>query len=552
MLSIDKVKKVVNSELDHRILAARKMSTKLRLHVNGEGLQAFLERINNYENKLQYEARAKHAISNKFLTEELLRPTDNAFNARGGSQNYKFKSEGKEEDFIKKLVNVRDHSSLSEYVESTWFNKFVTDPNGLIFMEVTDKDKEGVELAEEDKKAEPCYKSIYSIQAYKQNGIYVDWVIFEPHVEIIDKENKDEKKKQFWAVDSEFYYLYEQKADDIVLITTIENSFDRVPAILCSNIIDNVTGWKKSPIDSQVELLDKYCIDNSVLNITQFFHNYPVPWEYVDVCPNCNGTKATGNDDAVCSTCNGTGKNERKDVTATIELKIPDTDGVEITPPGGFLTTPIDAMNQQVVLIDRIWNILYFVHWGASQEKNGNETATGRFIDVQPVNNRLEKYSRSIELVHTALANFLGQFYFPETFEKAFIQYGRRYLIETPDQIWEKYLKAKKDNAPTSTLDLLLSQYIESEFRDNEHMFVIEMKKIHLEPFIHWDIVTVQSLNVSDDDYKKKLYYNEWIKTKTNKELFDTELKVLEQELIKYTDSKQLTKTDTNGNEQIV
>ena len=93
MLSFDQVKNILDSELDPRIKAARAMKDKLRLHVDGIGLQEYLSRINNYENAGQFTARQKHAISNKFLTEELLRPVDNAFHARGGSKNYQFSSD---------------------------------------------------------------------------------------------------------------------------------------------------------------------------------------------------------------------------------------------------------------------------------------------------------------------------------------------------------------------------------------------------------------------------------------------------------------------------
>ena len=56
MLLFDKVNKIINSELDKRIVDARLMSEKLRLHVDGIGLQSYLERINNYENEEQFNA----------------------------------------------------------------------------------------------------------------------------------------------------------------------------------------------------------------------------------------------------------------------------------------------------------------------------------------------------------------------------------------------------------------------------------------------------------------------------------------------------------------
>ena len=90
MLTESDVKSIITSDLNPKIQYARDICTKLKLHVDGEGLQEFLTKINNYENDLQYQARKKFAITNQFLTEELLRPTDNVFNAKGGNKNYKF------------------------------------------------------------------------------------------------------------------------------------------------------------------------------------------------------------------------------------------------------------------------------------------------------------------------------------------------------------------------------------------------------------------------------------------------------------------------------
>jgi hypothetical protein len=562
VLSFEEVEVIVNSELDHRIVSAREMSRKLRLHVDGIGLQDYLERINNYENEAQFLAREKHAISNKFITEELLRPVDNAFHARGGSRNYKFKTSGKEDELVDKLVDVKANASLSEYIEQEWFHRFVTDPNGLIFMEIKESEEEGETVREElreepDTVIEPTYKSIFSIRAYEQNGIFVDWVIFEPHVLIPDAKepDKEEKtKKLFWAVDNKFYYLYEQSDEGLKLINEIENSFDKVPAILCSNIHNNVTGWKKSPIDAQIELLDKYLVSNSVLNISEFFHNYPIPWRYVDECNTCHGSGTTVSQAAQnrgseisCTSCGGTGK-ATKDVTDGIDLKFPaNNDDPQIDPPAGYITTPTEAWTNQITSLDRGWDIMYFSQWGTTVSKDTeNETATGRFLDAQPVNNRLNKYSKSIEQAHTAIANFIGQFYFPETFEIAIIQYGRRYLIETPDQIWEKYLKSKNDDAPTSTLDLLLFQYYESEFRENERLFIYESKKARLEPFVHWDVKLVKDLAINQTDYYKKVYFSEWIHRNEVTYIIDTDLEKLDEELTTFATEKIPKQTETD------
>jgi hypothetical protein len=551
MLTLEEITLIIKAPTPPKIEWARKMNAKLLLHVEGIGLQDFLARINNYENAEQYKAREKHAISNKFITEELLRPTDNAFNARGGSKNYKFStdSERKETIFTNRLAVVRNSHSLSWYVENQWFNKFITDPNGLIVIE---SDVEGV--PQKERQAYPTYKSIQSIKAYHQNGIYVDWVVFEPHYKTTEDKtrfifkNTTSKNEKRWVVDEVNWYLVEANNGIVSIIDTITHGFDRVPAILCSNIVDNVTGWKKSPIDAQVELLDKFVTSNSVLNIAEFFHNYPQQYIYVDKCKRCNGSGSIGTAEKweTCSECDN-GKADRKDPTDLIRLTVPKKDEPKIDPPSGFIFMPAEPWELMTKSVDRTWNRIFFSHWGTVVSREGkNETATGRYIDAQPVNNRLNKYSKSMEQAHSAIADFLGQYYFPLTFEKAFIQYGRRYLIETPDQIWEKYLTAKKQDAPVTTLDILLFQYLDSEYRENETMLAIEIKKVKLEPFVHWDIKTVRaSETISDEDKQRKEFFGEWIHTVKPEEFHSEDTVKLRGKLDIFINSKSIANGST-------
>lgn len=548
MLTKEFVKSVIESDLDPRIKQAREMNKRLLLHVEGVGLQEYLSRIVNYENDLQFDARKKHAISNKFVTEELLRPIDNIFTAKGGGKYYIFSTnqENNDKEFRLSLSNVKNGQSLSEYIESEWSNKLITDPNGLIFCEIENYD----ELHDyNEPKIYPCYKSIQKIRNYKQNGIMIEWVIFEPHKIDIDEENEKKQIEYFWAVDEYYYYEYKIENGEINEISKIENIFEFVPAVLCSNINDPITGLKRSPIDAQIELLDRYVLSNSVLTIAEFQHNFPREWEYVGDCNVCGGSGVLMNGDK-CDICGGTGLRTKNDVTDKTLLQIPKEGEIKIDPPSGYTYLPTEPWELMVKSIDRYFDIIINSHWGATKEKKDNETATGRWIDVQPVNNRLSKYSKSAQLVHNKLAYIFGKFYFPETFVKSDITYGQRYLIETPDQIWEKYIKAKEKNAPVSTLDLLLTQYIESEFKDNEVMFNYEIRKIKLEPFIHWDIEIVRSsINISNEDKAKKEYFNEWINTLEIKDIITSKMDDLRNMLTEYSLNK-LKNNDQSKNLQ--
>ncbi len=552
-------------EIDPRMQRARDMNNDLVMHVEGvkELVDKFLIRINNYENEGQHLARIRHTITNKFVTSELLRPTDNVFGAKGGSKIYKFSTEKKdaENELIDKLQNLSNGYKLSQYMEQVWFRKLITDPNGLIFMEVTNKDNI------EDNEIYPTYKNIHTIKAYKQKGIFVDWVIFEPHKKIKDVKNKEEEAR-FWAVDEINYYEYEIKLkngdSELHLINEIPHDFGKVPAVLCSDIIDNypITNsiynedWKKSPIDDQIELLNKYLTSNSVLTLQEFMHAYAREWEYGDDCKACNGTGIIENkglqsrdnesNNTPCDCSNGQYK--RKDPTDSIIMRPPEDGQQKLDPPGGYIYLPTEPWELQVTSVDRYFDLIFRSQWQTTYEKQENATATGRFIDAQPVNNRLNKYSTTTEIIYTAITNFIGKYNFPDTFERAFIQLGRRYLIETPDQIWKKYLESKKDKAPVSSLDLLLFQFLESEFKENEQMLVYEIKKAKLEPFIHYEIGTVRSSNyITDEDKRKKEYFNEWIKTKSINDVTQTDFEILNKELTNFANGKIIIPEQNNN-----
>lgn len=515
-LTLEKITEYYNFP-DVRIASARAYSDKLNLHVNGVGLDQALEKINNYENDAQKIARDKFAISNKFITDRLLRPTDNVFSAKGGFSRYIFSSGSgeKENEFKDKLKDVYSGYSLSQYIHRIWFDKYIVDPNGLIFFEVSE---EGDEIY-------PCYKSIHSIRNYHQDGIKVSWVIFEPDVHVIDEEPESKSKEQteseyFWAVDELNYYRCvnkTKKGESIITIQeTKQHNFGRVPAVICSDIEDHVTGWKKSAIDQQVELLNKFMVDMSVSNIVDFRFAYPAMWEMVDDCNICQGTGLVKNEGGVtrdgnthhaCPNCNGSGRGDRKDVTDTYKIKFPAEGEPSIVAPLGYVYMPIDAWKLKEELNDKTWNKIIFSHWGTSLEMNGSQyaTATGRFIDTQPVNNKLNRYTESVELIENSAVEIYGKFYYPETFISSNVVYGRRYLIETPDQLMKRYTDFTNISDNALMADITWEQYLESEFRDNDQLLEYNKKIASLDPFPHYKVADLIQLKMTNE-LKKKLY----------------------------------------------
>lgn len=558
MLELSFVEEIYNKkELDPRMARAREMNRELVMHVDGEEelTDECLERVNEYENEGQHEARTKHRMVNKWVTSKLLAPAQNIFSAKGGSTNYKFTTnqEDSEQKLSKIFQNLPNGYSANSYMKDVWFKRYVTDPNGLIF----------VEVPQDGGDPYPAYKNIHKIRMYEQRGIFTDWIIFEPH------DTKKIGKKIimfFWAVDEKNYYLYSyqyKKGEDIKINPekAIPHDFGKPPAVLCSDITDTypVSGsmfsgyWKKSPIDCQLPLLKKILVSNSVLAIQEFQHCFMREYEFADPCEKCGGSGVIdsvvdGQRTEISCGCEN-GNYTRKDPTDKLILRMPEKDQPPIGDPAGYIYPPVEPWKMEVGIVDRYMELAMESQWMATFEKQDNATATGRFIDTQPVNNRLGVYTDSYDRIGSAMLFFIGVYHFPKTLESVSKRGGRRYLIETPDQVWDKYMKSKKDKAPVFVLDFQLSEYLESEYRENDQLLLYYSKLAMLEPFVHYSLDIVRNSEyISAGDKMKKEYFGEWAKTQPMATIVMEDYEKLDNKLLEFSKSK--IKNEENGKKQ--
>ncbi len=560
------VKALALAETDDWIKTARKDSKKLKMHFFGDKKDQFLTKIEGLENDVQLQLRKDHAPSNKHLVENMLRPFDNVWSAKGGLVKLTMKSDELQERFNQQIKNVKNGKDAHQYLKDIWSNFFFTDPSGLLFME----------LSSDGDEAYLTQKSIFDIKNMKVAGIQPEYVVFEVD-EIITEDDgiktnesekqrkaKAEKMKKMWIIDDAFYYRVQVKGKEATIIEsrTVANSFEKVPGIVNSSVFDTNRKMAVSPVWKQVELLDNYLVNNSVKEIHQFLHGYPIFWMYSRRCEACNGKKEiyhppedSSQEDGTwkdCMTCNGTGRSKKKDVSDGIDLAPPkDANSPTIDEPAGYVEPGIDTWKQQRTELDWKWNQLFFSHWGTTVERGGKgETATGRFIDAQPVNNRLNDYSDAVEVVHKWVLVMFAKFIAENSVDSVVVNYGRRYLIETPDQIWEKYIKAKNDNAPETALNLLLIQYYESEFQHNEVMREYYLKLMLVEPYVHKTVEQVMNLPVDEQEKKTKLYFQEWANQTMISEVISTTVENLKKSLRTFADTKQLVFTNGNSEQE--
>jgi hypothetical protein len=480
-------------------------------------MDEYIAYINSFENQDQYRIRKRYARSNKDLFDRVLRPIDNVFSAKGGSTYFDMP----EEQSLKLrgiLMNVENGLSIRKWVEEYWLKAYVVDPMGLIFIEVGNNE------------AYPTYKCSSSIIDYQLNGRKLDYVVFSTP-----------DKDVYRVVDGDLDRMVSVKGEDVTILDSYPNHFGYVPAILCSDIPTFGTSLYQSPIASVIQVADEYLRDCSVKSVYKLLHGFPKSWAYASVCDKCEGQGLIKGQE--CPSCKGTGYRLKWDVADVKMIPPPSSKEDPVIAPnvGGYITPDLEAWGKMTEELELLENAIFYTLWGTRQrDEADNETATGRFIDVQPVNSRLSKISETAESIERFITDALGMFYFPNMYKGSSIHYGRRYLIEGPDVIWEKYERARDKGAPTSVLDSLLKEYVQARYQANSLELAVQLKKIKLEPFVHCTVEQVQTMSIVQEDYLKKAYLSDFFDSLEPNEILSKSIQQLDSKLAQYVKLKQL------------
>lgn len=493
----------------HFIQESREYSCKIKRHTKKEGLDEFLARINGYENETQHKLRKKFAISNKFIISELLRPIDSVWTARGGSFDIGATSENIKIDFYTFSSTAWGGRSINDFVKTVWREAFIDDPNGLIY----------ISFDQVSGQYYPEFISTSRILDYAVRGQSLSYLLFEP-----DEVDTDTGKEYFYKlIDPQLISTYRKSGDEVTLIDFAKNPAGMIPAVVVSNLVTSEEEHRLSPIDAQIELLDSIVRKNSVKEIFEFLHGYPKHWAYGEVCSECGGQGRVDNTNKEsaelyvnCPKCNGTGQpGSKTDVSDMSLLRIPEGDQAKLAnKPMGFESPDVEVWQEMRGELDWMFDWIFRSHWGTTISKgSASETATGRFIDVQPVNNRLAKYSDSAELIENEIYSIIQKLNFANTVTRVRRQYGRRYIIESPDAALKRYSEGRLAKLPATLLDYLLDQYYSSEFASDELSYNRRNKLNRVEPFIHSSIEEVQAMPVPDEVKIQKAIFSEWLST---------------------------------------
>jgi len=502
---------------DKWVVKAREKSKTLKALVNGDGFhEELINRIEHLESEERAIIRGKYSKDIRDLFSRVMKKRQNVFDANGGSENDEITSDTIKDEFFERLSHFKANKSLYNYLSETYFQLTDIDPNGVILLEY--------EQINDEFNLYPTYKSIDDIRYYKSNGQLLDYIVFEPKV------HEETQVKSWRIIDDINDYTFTEVQGNFILNEdkTFEHPFGKVPGVILSNTCKTGDEIRYSPIHDITELSKDYARDKSILTIYKFQNGIPIHYRYGSKCKTCSGTGKTGNNS--CSTCDGKGYPKKADVSDMHIIPIP-KDGQPVLGDkiAGFTSPDLDTWKQykedlrdmEVLIDDTIWGTDK-THYS----KHSNETATGRYIDLQPVTNTLNKYSDVVEYVYNTFANwtlnFVDRTKNPE--EKIYNRsFGRNYIIESPEVLAERYGEAKKKGDNNTILDKMLEEWILSKYKSDPFMQTQMIKKAKVEPYVHLSTEQVNNFFGKVEANKKVLFHDFW--EECNKDLTYKELK---------------------------
>ncbi|MEL4307422.1 hypothetical protein [Joostella sp. CR20] len=481
----------------------------LDIYCHGGDVASELEQVKNYENDSQKDLRRKIARSTKDLVSDLIKPSEKVFSASGSNLEIELKAKANEDKFKQHLSKLPDGGSIRQWMQNYWLDAYICDPNAVLLVE---SDDNGI--------AYPTYKSINVIYDYLVTWGKIEYLVLRY------KEVKDDKGKITKIV----YRIYDDNTDGLYYLDSnqkikeyteeenevINHNLGFVPAVIASDIVDKKTSGKLSFINKIDEILKEYMRDSSVHSIYKFLHGFPRYWQYSTNCTTCFGKGQIKDPQdntkmVTCPTCSGTGLKKTHDVSDGINLPIPkNSDQPKLAPDlAGFVQPDLKTWEKQVEEMQSMKRDMHFAIWGTHISDEKSNTATGRFIDAQPVNDTLNTITSTGERIEEALITYMAEIMYPEGVTSISSKWGRRYMVETPDVLWEKYITAKEKQAPITTLDYLYKQFLSAEYHNDNKMLDQKLKEFYLEPFPHYSLSDLKDM-ATKEQIQKKLLFSDW------------------------------------------
>jgi len=551
------------------IQKGREMNKKLMLHVYGKGMDDAIVQCEYFENNDIYGIRKQYSISNKDVFGRLLQQEDMVYSAKGGSSNFGM-SEENEKRMHALLADVRYGMGLRKWMKEFATPAYRTDPMGIIFIEIEQLlQVDGVAI--NTPKAYPTYKSIFSIYDYESTGRRLEYVCFRlpakdakaygvPYAALADY-TLTQETPYYRFVDDEKDVIVKWDGGDLERVgDQMPNIWGRTPGFVNSDLMKfDEPGCFYSPLDLTMELADCFLRDRSIRNLQKHYHGFSKPIEPLLDCGKCAGTGYI--EAGACPDClpypgakQGTGYKMRTKVADVARFPMSlfeNGGGFDFKKVFGYVTPDIEGWEKQDSSLADLEDLMHWTYWGtgapqrpagptAKAGQNQEETATKTLDNRQPRYARLNATADWGERTEMMIADFIGYFWFRDTYKRASIAYGRYYILETPDELMKKYQEMRTSGAPEASLFEALEKYYHSAYQSNPIELAIRLKLLYVEPFPHLKISEAKNIVTDFTDFNCKLYFDEWYALKQDMEILSKPVEALREDLRAYVEKKGL------------
>lgn len=563
VLTDSEIVQIIESGASDLMKLARKKAKKRNMHVTGKGATEFLKRLDGYETSAQKILREKLLKSNRSLFSFILRPCDKIFTAKGGSINYNL-AENRKQIVQQGISNVSDNLDIKTYLKKVVKPYFVIDPNGVLFIDLDEEGKLQTEIVTTE-----------YILWYKHKGNQVEAIIFEPYKRKLTKNEekvymaisedrlRQERDKLYYrVVDAETDRIYVNDGGQIREMANerLNNFFGFVPSMILGDVRDPNTGLYESIVEDIIEDADMFLRRVSVTNVHELAHLYPRYWSYEQACTKCGGegefsylmTEATDEAPAVyktetCTSCGGVGYKTRTNPSDELVLKAP-MEGEPVLAPNvaGYVQPDLGSAKFYNELIEKAKNTMFQAMWGTTYEQGGKrETATGRFLDAQPVQDRLKDISYTFSRMHKFILDCYGKILLGDRNYESSVYYGNRYILESPDDVLDKYIETSRENVSDITKIDLRNRYFEAEYQNDPIGLANRKKLANIEPFPSLSVGEVAKMEfLAPIEKAKKAYYTQWVNTLQDAEIVFLNEEQLRQRLDLYVNNINIINDD--------
>lgn len=567
-LSQDLVKKFIKDGVQDKIRVARKRAKHINMHVTGLGLVDYLEKLDDYENEAQKLLREKLSKSNKSTFSFILRPTDKIFTAKGGSINYNLPSK-KVAEVKKMLSNIADGLDIKSYLKKKVKKHYVIDPNGILFCDINPEGKIETyciptsEILWYETDGNKVKAIIF--EGNKKDGIkdYLSWINGYPvdqsreELDIYRGVEEEDDVTYYRVIDSFTDSIYKRQNDEIELIesSVISNVFGFVPAMILGDEKDYNQDIFESVISDLIDDADILLRRVSVLTVHELSHLYPKYWGIPEACTRCEGegkidwvTDATTDppeiESRTCPSCAGSGMKQRSNPSDQSIIPL-DDEGRPITDkPYGYVSPDLQTATFYDKIIKESREEMFRAMWGTTYETAGKrETATGRWLDAEPVADRLKDISYTFSKMHRFLLECYVIVYEKNRNYEASVTYGTRYNFDGPDAILDKYIEVSRENvSAVSQMDMQM-RYFEAQYKDDPVQLLKRKKLLKIEPLPTLSLEKALSLGVPDEIKTQKLYFSEWVNQTKDEKIILLTVDELRSEFLTYIKTKTNVET---------